>query len=271
MISYPNAKINLGLNVLAKRDDGFHDIESVFYPVPWRDILEISQEKKGIGQLTFSSSGLEIPTDGSPNLCERVYQLLTDEFSLPSVRVHLHKVVPIGAGLGGGSADAAFTAKMLNEMFSLGIPDTQLEEIVGQVGSDCPFFIRNKPAFVSGRGEVLNPIDLDLSDYWIALVNPTIHIGTAEAYSGIVPKNPTASIKEVVRDDVSGWKEKLQNDFENHLFISHPLIEEIKTELYSAGAEFASMTGSGSTVYGLFKNEPNELNFVNCLVKIGRL
>lgn len=261
VISYPNAKINLGLNVVQKRSDGFHSIESVFYPVPWFDILEIVPEKSGRGKVTFTSTGVEIPSNGNPNLCEQVYQLMHNEFDLRSVKMHLHKLVPIGAGLGGGSADAAFTAVMLNDLFQLKRSTEQLEAIVAKVGSDCPFFIQNKPAYVTGRGELLEPFDLDLSGYWVILVNPNIHIGTKEAYAGITPSEPQSSLKQFLVTQVSEWKNGVKNDFEASIFPNHPTIEKLKTQLYEFGADYASMTGSGSTVFGLFENQPQQLRF----------
>lgn len=261
MISYPNAKINLGLNVVRKRTDGFHDIESVFYPIPWRDILEIVPDTASKGEVTFTSSGISIPSDGKPNLCERVYQLMHEEFGLFSVKMHLHKIVPIGAGLGGGSADAAFAAVMLNQLFEFELSTEKLEEVVAQVGSDCPFFIRNKPAYVTGRGEVLQQFDLDLSGYWMALVNPNIHIGTKEAYSGITPSEPNSSLQEILSKDVSEWKNAVKNDFEASIFPNHPSIQKLKEQMYELGADYASMTGSGSTVFGLFEKEPEGLFF----------
>lgn len=261
MISYPNAKINLGLNVVQKRSDGFHNIESVFYPIPWCDILEVVPEKAGIGRVTFTSTGIDILTNGNPNLCEQVYQIMHNEFDLPSIKMHLHKIVPIGAGLGGGSADAAFAAVMLNNLFQLKLSTEQLEAIVGKVGSDCPFFTKNKPAYVTGRGEILEPFDLDLSGYWILLVNPNIHIGTKEAYAGITPSEPRLSLKEFFTEEVSDWKNGVKNDFEASIFPNHPAIEKLKTQLYELGADYASMTGSGSTVFGLFESEPQQLDF----------
>jgi 4-diphosphocytidyl-2-C-methyl-D-erythritol kinase len=261
VISYPNAKINLGLNVIEKRTDGFHNIESVFYPVPWCDILEIVPEKSGRGAVTFTSSGIEIPSDGHVNLCEHVYDLMHDDCDLPAVKIHLHKIIPIGAGLGGGSADAAFTAVMLNQMFDLRLSSDHLQAVVSQAGSDCPFFIENRPAYVTGRGELLEPFSLDLSGYWILLVNPNIHIGTKEAYAGITPSKPEHSLKDVLSREVSEWRNTLKNDFEASIFPNHPEIEKLKTRLYNLGADYASMTGSGSTVYGLFENRPQLFNF----------
>ncbi|TNF30346.1 MAG: 4-(cytidine 5'-diphospho)-2-C-methyl-D-erythritol kinase [Bacteroidetes bacterium] len=261
MIAYPNAKINLGLNVLRKRTDGYHDIESVFYPVPWQDILEIVPERSGRGRVTFTSSGISIPSDGKPDLCERVYCLMHETFDLPAVKIHLHKMVPIGAGLGGGSADAAFTAVMLNEMFQLKLSTEQLEGLLAKVGSDCPFFVQNRPAYVTGKGELLEPFDLDLSGYWMVLVNPGIHIGTKEAYAGIVPSEPMDSLKEMLSEPVSEWKNGVKNDFEASIFPNHPEIAALKSQLYEFGAAYSSMTGSGSTVFGLFDRQPEQLQF----------
>ena len=271
MISYPNAKINLGLNVVQRRPDGFHDIESVFYPVPWRDILEIVPAKEGRGEVAFTSSGLEIPSDGNPNLCEQVYSLMHDEFGLSGVKMHLHKIVPIGAGLGGGSADAAFTAIMLNKLFELKLSADKLEQIVGQVGSDCPFFWENKPMFVFGRGEKMRPIDLDLSDYHVLIVNPNIHISTKEAYAGVQPSPPVIDLEMLPSIEVDGWKDILVNDFETSIFPNYPLIKEIKDELYNLGALYASMTGSGSTLFGIFKEVPEEEVFRSYMTWKGRL
>jgi 4-diphosphocytidyl-2-C-methyl-D-erythritol kinase len=272
VISYPNAKINLGLSILRKREDGFHDIESVFYPVPWKDMLEIVPQKTLSGVVDFSSSGIEIPFNGGLNLCEKVYNVLHNKHVLPSVRIHLHKQVPIGAGLGGGSADAAFAAVMFNEMFNLQISDFELEELVSEVGSDCPFFVQNKPTYVTGRGEILEPFDLDLSGYWVMLVNPNIHIGTAEAYAGIIPRTPEHSLKEILSDDVDQWKGLVKNDFEDSIFKNHPEIKELKTRLYDEGADYAAMSGSGSTVFGLFQSKPQNWDFSDTYsVKIAQM
>lgn len=260
MISYPSAKINLGLNILRKREDGFHEIESVFYPVPWKDILEIVPRNEKPARCSFSSSGIEIPSGVGENLCEKVYNLLQVEHDLPSVDIHLHKQIPIGAGLGGGSADAAYTAVMLNEMFELSLSHQKLERLVSQVGSDCPFFIQNKPAYVTGRGDMLEGFDLDLSGYWIVLINPGIHIGTAEAYSGVTSRKPDYSLKQALIKDVSSWKDEVVNDFENSIFPNHPEIKDLKNELYTCGADYSAMTGSGSTVFGLFQDRPKNLD-----------
>lgn len=271
MITYPNAKINLGLNVVRKRADGFHDIESLFFPIPWTDILEIVPSTEGKGKVVFTSSGIDIPSNGTPNLCEQVYRLLFDEFGIPSIKMHLHKMIPIGAGLGGGSADAAFAATMLNDMFGLGLSPNRLEELVSKVGSDCPFFIRNTPAFVTGRGELLEPFDLDLSGHWIMLVNPDIHIGTKEAYSGVRPAPSKVDLCSVLSEHLSNWKGGVKNDFEESVFQNHPVLAHLKASLYASGAMYAAMTGSGSTVFGLFDSRPNWTGKENYQIKIAQL
>lgn len=256
MIAYPNAKVNLGLNILRRRPDGYHDIGSVFIPVKWRDILEVMEDRAGErGTVTFTSTGITVPDDGKPNLCERAYHLLHARHGLPAVAIHLHKLVPIGAGLGGGSADAAFTLRLLNDIFSLGETDDALEDLAAQLGSDCPFFIRNTPQLVTGRGEVMRPIDLSLSGLHMLLIYPDIHIGTAEAYAGVVPKQPSVALQEVIAQPVEEWREGLHNDFEDSLFPRHPVLRELKAMLYSAGAAYASMTGSGSAIYGIFRRQ----------------
>lgn len=260
MISYPNAKINIGLNILSKRADGFHEIESVFYPVPWKDILEIVPSGDGAGKVEFTSSGIVIPGDSNGNLCERAYHLLHADFNIPSVKIHLHKVIPIGAGLGGGSADATFTLKMLNDLFELQLKNEQLEKYAERLGSDCPFFVENTPKLVTGRGEEMNQINLDLSEYELVMINPGIHIGTAEAYRNVLLKTPENSLTELMNTSPEGWKTKVENAFEASLFPSYPRIEELKNALYEQGALYASMTGSGSTVYGIFEQGKVDLS-----------
>lgn len=253
MIAYPNAKVNLGLSILAKRADGYHDIESVFLPVNWRDILEVVEDKEGAqGKVTFTATGITVPNDGKANLCERAYQLLHSRHGLPAVRMHLHKLVPIGAGMGGGSSDAAFTLQLLNKLYSLEEDDTALEQMAAQLGSDCPFFIRNSPHLVSGRGEVMQPINLNLSGFHLLIVYPKIHIGTTEAYAGVVPKRPPIAIKEIIEQPLKQWKALLHNDFEDSLFPKYPSLKELKAMMYAQGAAYTSMTGSGSAVYGIF-------------------
>ncbi len=246
MIVYPNAKINLGLNVLSKREDGYHDISSVFYPVKeCVDILEIIKSER----FEFTRSGIEI-SDGE-NLCEKAWKLLDTDFGIGNVKIHLHKQIPIGAGLGGGSADASFTLKYLTELFDLNLNNKDLESYALRLGADCPFFIDNTPKLVEGIGEKMTSIDLDLSNYEIRLVNPDIHISTKEAYSGIVPKTPVLSVEKIIELPIIEWKGKLKNDFEESIFEKHLQLEGIKDELYKQGSIYSSMSGSGSIVFGI--------------------
>ena len=248
MIVYPNAKINLGLNVLSKKEDGYHDISSVFYPVKeCVDILEIIISER----FEFTRSGIEI-SDGE-NLCEKAWKLLDNDFGIGNVKIHLHKQIPIGAGLGGGSADASFTLKYLTELFDLNLNNKELEKYALRLGADCPFFIDNTPKLVEGIGEKMTSIDLDLSNYEIRLVNPEIHISTKEAYSGIVPKTPVLSVEKIIELPIIEWKGKLKNDFEESVFEKHQQLEGIKDELYKQGSIYSSMSGSGSIVFGIFE------------------
>ncbi len=255
MITFPNCKINLGLNIINKRKDNYHDIETVFYPLNFTDVLEIipSQSNK----VEFTVSGLPLP-NSEDNLCLKAYQLLKKKFpALPFIKMHLHKAIPMGAGLGGGSADAAFTLKLLNDKFTLNLTDAQLQDYALQLGSDCPFFIINKSCFASGRGERLELINIDLSSFKAVLVNPSIQIDTSLAYSETIPNKPVKSIKEIMLQPVKTWKLELINDFEISVFKKYPEIKKISQTLYEQGAVYASLSGSGSTVYGLF----NKIDF----------
>lgn len=249
MIGFPNAKINLGLNILRKRADGYHDIESCFYPIPWHDALEIIPSD----EFKITTHGDVIPGDTKGNLCVKAYQLLHKDFQLDPVEIILLKKIPIGAGLGGGSADGAFTLSILNKYFDLKLAHVQLENYALKLGSDCPFFIKNKPAIANGRGEILNRTDIDLSGKFLALKNPGIHISTKEAYASIVPEPPKKTIEEILAQPIATWRGQLKNDFETSIFPRYPQINELKDHLYLKGALYASMTGSGSTVYGLFE------------------
>ncbi len=258
MIVFPNCKINLGLNILKKREDGFHELETIFYPIPIHDILEIVLLKKLRGQpgIPFSVSGLEIDSIKNSNLCIKALKLLKKKIpQMPSVQLHLHKVIPAGSGLGGGSSDAAFTLKVLNEICGLNLSKEQLLIYAAQLGSDCPFFMTNKPCFSKGRGELLEEINLDLSPYKIVLVKPDISISTRVAFTGIEPATPEISIKEIIKKPISAWKAQLKNDFEKTVLLQYPGIEKIKNDMYSAGAVYSSLSGSGSTVYGIFSKE----------------
>ena len=244
MIVYPNAKINLGLNILRKREDGYHDISSLFYPVKeCVDILEIVKSEK----FEFTKSGIEIP-DGQ-NICEKAWRLLDADFGIGNVKIHLHKQIAIGAGLGGGSADASFTLKVLDDLFDLNLSDTELEKYALKLGADCPFFIENKPKLVEGMGEKMTFVDLDLSEYNIRLINPGIHVSTKEAYNGVVPKISEQAVEQIIQLPIKEWKNKLKNDFEDSVFAKHPQLEKIKEDLYNNGAIYASMSGSGSVLY----------------------
>src|SRR6185369_13029054 len=241
MITFPNAKINLGLNVISKREDGFHDIETIYYPVQWCDVLEIIPEEATRDSVQFKSSGIKIYSKEKQNLCMRSYHLLAEQYNLPSVNMHLLKLIPIGAGLGGGSSDASFTLMMLNKIFNLRLTNEKLMDFASQVGSDCPFFIRNKPAFASGKGDQFEDIKLDLKNYFITIVKPKVHISTAEAYRGIFPVKPAATLKELIRLPIAKWKDTIQNDFEKTIFEKFNVIKNIKAKLYKYGAIYASM------------------------------
>jgi 4-diphosphocytidyl-2-C-methyl-D-erythritol kinase len=263
MIVFPNCKINLGLHILQKRADGFHDLETIFYPVALQDALEIVQNPSASPTIQFNTSGLRIDSLPSENICFKAYQLLKEGFpELAAVQMHLHKVIPTGAGLGGGSSDGAFTLLLLNKKFNLGLSEDQLIDYALKLGSDCPFFIKNKPCYATGRGERLEEVELNLSPYKIVLVNPQIHIDTGKAFSKIGPSNQRTSIKEVIQEPIEKWKELLKNDFEEVIFAEHQEVKSIKETLYSQGAVYASMTGSGSSVYGLFnKNAQPQFSF----------
>lgn len=260
MIVFPNCKINLGLNILHKRNDGYHDLETIFYPVSICDSLEIIENKQTSWSpaFPFTSSGISIAGNPSSNICVKAYKLLKKDFpSLPSLQIHLHKVIPAGAGLGGGSADAAFTLKAINDILRLELSTPQLINYAAELGSDCPFFIMNKPCFAKGRGEILEEIHLDLSPYKLLIVNPGIHVDTGRAFLSIVPGPAEKPLKEIITGPVERWKDDLKNDFEKPTFKQYPAIVDIKDTLYSKGAIYASMSGSGSTVFGIFPKEKN--------------
>lgn len=265
MIVFPNCKINLGLHILRKRNDGFHELETVFYPLPLLDILEIVYLKRMTGEpgVPFSQSGIEITGEQGNNLCMRAFWLLKKKFpNMPSIQMHLHKQIPAGGGLGGGSADGAFALKMLNELCKLKLSEEQLLKFAVQLGSDCPFFIINQPCFSKGRGEKLERITIDLSGYKFLIVNPGIHVDTGAMFARIKPAKPEKSLKEIIVSPVEKWQTEMKNDFEKVVFPLHPEIGQIKNKLYNAGAVYASMSGSGSTVYGIFhKNHTTSIGF----------
>jgi len=271
VLNFPNAKINLGLNVVEKRPDGFHNIETIFYPVPLTDALEITKSES-TNPYTFNSSGIPIKIEDSENIVVKAFELIHKNFNIPSTSIHLHKNIPFGAGLGGGSADAAFMIKMLNEYYNLDIGINKMEELACELGSDCPFFISNQPVFAEGKGEIFSPVKVDLTGYYIVMIKPDIHISTPEAYAGVCPKQSRTSLQKLIELPIQKWKENIFNDFEESIFPNHPLLAQLKSELYSSGATYAAMSGSGSTIFGLFKEEPSiQQNWQKYFNWIGKL
>lgn len=285
MIAFPNAKINIGLNVVRKREDGYHDIETVFYPVNLQDALEISlmrpldpsqlisrleagklvqpddalpffksrRKRDSLPCCQLEMSGLDSVFPAQDNLVVKAYLMLLEDFDLPSIDIKLYKHIPTGAGLGGGSSDCASMLELLNRRFNLRLRDSALERYAARLGSDCPFFITGQPSLATGRGEILKPISLSLAGYTILLVKPDVHVSTAQAYADVTPEQPEVSLLESVMRPVSEWKDCVKNDFEPSVFAKFPVLAEIKEKLYGLGAEYAAMTGSGSTVYGIFR------------------
>ncbi len=267
MIVFPNAKINIGLFVTEKRLDGFHNLETLFYPIGLSDILEVVKGNGGQGECVFRSTGIDVGCDAEKNLIVKAYRLLDAEYRLPAVEVYLHKVIPFGAGLGGGSSDAAFMLKALDELFGLSLGIRKLEEYAARLGSDCAFFIRNAPAFASGKGEQLADTELSLKGYRLVLVKPAFGVSTAEAYAGIVPHPAKFDLRKLDTLDPALWKECVENDFETSVFAVYPQLAALKRLLYDKGAIYASMTGSGSAVYGLFpRNEKVDIVCPDCFV-----
>lgn len=262
MISFANAKINLGLLITEKRSDGYHNIETIFYPVKLYDVLEISPAHT----FSFETVGLSIPTYGK-NLCEHTYDLLSADFDLKPLAIHLLKNIPIGAGLGGGSSDAAFVLKAINELYKLHLSFEQLENYAEKLGADCPFFIENKAVYASGIGTIFEKIDLDLSHYFIVILNPGIHISTQEAYDNVIPQKPSSDLKRAIQLPIQEWKYHIVNDFELGIFNKYPAIGQLKHKLYEEGALYAAMSGSGSSVFGIFETEVN-LDHLAALGKI---
>jgi len=260
LISFPNAKINIGLNITEKRSDGFHNLESIFLPIiGLHDVLEIVAVKDN-QDFQFTASGIPIDGKENDNLVVKAYQLLKSDFSLPALHVHLHKVIPTGAGLGGGSSDASFMLKMLNEMFALNLTNEILKVYAEKLGSDCPFFIENTPQYATGKGEQLENLAFFIPSSYFAIIKPPIHIPTKVAFAGIVPKKNEFSIKEIAAKLPHQWKNLAKNDFEASIFDEYPEIKKIKNRLYELGADYASMSGSGSAVFGFF---PHKINLAN--------
>lgn len=254
MIVFPNCKINLGLEILRKRPDGYHDLQTIFYPVDHNDILEFVEAPS----FHFQSSGLPIANDPAANLCVKAYQLMKQKFpDLPAINMHLHKQIPMGAGLGGGSSDGAYTLKALDQYFGTGLSEQDLIDMALQLGSDCPFFIINRPVAAFGRGEIMEPVELSLAGYTLVMIHPGIHVSTKDAFAGIVPCETGIDMKKKILEPVELWKHWLVNQFEASVGFKYPLIMDIKTMLYEQGAVYASMSGSGSVVFGLFRSIPS--------------
>jgi 4-diphosphocytidyl-2-C-methyl-D-erythritol kinase len=252
MVVLPPCKINLGLNIIRKRSDGYHDIESVFMPIPMRDVLEaVPKLDEGAKGMTLHLSGLPIP--GKDNILNNIWHTLSGLRNLSPVNVYLHKVIPFGAGLGGGSSDAAWFIRLLNEMLELKLSKEEMHQAALSAGSDCPFFLYDQACFVQGRGEIISPLDFSLKDKFVLLVFPEVHISTAEAYAGVFPEDQQRNIPEILLKPIQNWKELLFNDFEKSIFPKYPQLREIKEMLYSMGALYASMSGSGSTIFGIFE------------------
>ena len=255
MIIFPQAKINLGLHVLNKREDSYHEVETCMYSIPIFDILEILPAD----DFSFMQTGLVVDGDIELNLCVKAFRLIQKEYRIPNVYIHLRKQIPMGAGLGGGSSDAAHVINGLNELFSLGISQFKKEELAAQLGSDCAFFIDGSPKLATGRGEILEEITLDLKGKHLLLIYPDIHVGTAEAYAGVDFYKDSKSVKEILSLPTTEWQGQLENSFEKSIFAKHPVMLEIKKNLIENGAQFAAMSGSGSTLFGIFENEPEKL------------
>lgn len=255
MITYPNAKINLGLNIVEKRPDGYHNLETIFYPINLQDALEVTL-LEGDKEYELTLSGTPIEGNPEDNLVVKAYRLLKEDYPhITPVDIHMYKHIPTGAGLGGGSADAAFMIKLLNDKFKLGLSIEEMENYAARLGADCAFFIQNKPVFASGIGNIFEPIQLSLKGYFLVLIKPDIFVSTKDAFSLITPKMPVQSLKEIVRMPVETWRATMKNDFENSVFKKFPEIAAIKDKLYDMGAIYASMSGSGSSVYGIFREQ----------------
>jgi 4-diphosphocytidyl-2-C-methyl-D-erythritol kinase len=253
MILFPNAKINIGLNITERRPDGYHNLETIFYPINLKDALEVVKSDK----LSFTSSGIDIPGRVEDNLCVMGYHMLKKDFDLPPVKIHLHKNIPIGAGLGGGSADASFFIRLMNEEFKLGLSVQQMTGYARQLGADCAFFIENKPVYAFEKGDEFENIRLDLSAYKIVLVMPPVHVSTGEAYGGVKPAPVKDSLFDLINEPITEWRKNIKNDFETSIFKNHVEIRGVKAALYQAGAIYASMSGSGASVFGIFDHEPD--------------
>lgn len=266
---FPNAKINIGLNIIARRPDGYHDLETVFYPIPLHDTLTIETTTEADTRLTVDGIGITGNTDD--NLVMKAWQLYRKKIThqLRPAHLHLTKGIPSQAGLGGGSSDAAFTMKALNELCGSPLTTTELETLVGTLGADCPFFIRNRPVFAQGTGNLFTPVPLSLKNYWLLLVKPPVFIPTKEAFQHVTPRRPAHSLTDLLKQPMETWKDCIKNDFEDSVFPNHPLLPAIKAKLYKKGAVYASMSGSGSSLYGIFRQPLEEMEtlFPDCFCR----
>lgn len=253
MIVFPNAKINLGLNIVEKRPDGYHNLETVFYPINLQDALEVTRLEGSAHDVQLHISGHPIEGDPEENLVVKAYRMLKADFDMPAIDIHMYKHIPTGAGLGGGSADCAFMFKLLNEKFTLGLTVEQMEAYAARLGADCAFFVRNQPVFATGIGNIFHPIRLSLAGYYIVLVKPDIFVSTRDAFALIRPQRPEVPLTDIICRPVEEWKGLMVNDFEASVFAKYPEIGELKERMYRSGAVYASMSGSGSSVYGIFK------------------
>jgi 4-diphosphocytidyl-2-C-methyl-D-erythritol kinase len=270
MITFPNAKINLGLNIVEKRPDGYHNLETIFYPINLQDALEVTRRENNDKEYTLHISGSPLEGEPEDNLVVKAYKLLKKDYpGLLPVDIHMYKHIPAGAGLGGGSSDAACIIKLLNDKFSLGLSTERMEEYAVKLGADCAFFIRNKPVFATGIGNLFEPVELSLKGYHIILIKPDIFVSTRDAFAEIKPVRPAVSLKEIVKQPMETWKHSMKNDFEDSVFKKFPEIAAIKDELYDLGAVYAAMSGSGSSVYGIFKApiENVEDKFCGCFCR----
>ena len=270
MITFPNAKINLGLNIVEKRPDGYHNLETIFYPINLQDALEVTRRENNDKEYTLHISGSSLEGEPEDNLVVKAYKLLKKDYPGPlPVDIHMYKHIPAGAGLGGGSSDAACMIKLLNDKFSLGLSTERMEEYAVKLGADCAFFIRNKPVFATGIGNLFEPVELSLKGYHIILIKPDIFVSTRDAFAEIKPVRPAVSLKEIVKQPMETWKNSMKNDFEDSVFKKFPEIAAIKDELYDLGAVYAAMSGSGSSVYGIFKApiENVEDKFCGCFCR----
>lgn len=258
MLAFPPAKINLGLNVLRKRDDGFHDIESVLVPVPLHDALEIIVAPDvAAGEVVFTTTGLPVPGEATSNLCLKAVEAVKEHRDLPGLRLHLHKVIPMGAGLGGGSSDGAHTIRLLDALLELHLGAALKHELAASLGSDCPFFLSDRPQLATGRGEKLTPIELDLRGWWLVLMNPGIHVGTPEVYKNTTPTGRSMEFTKALRDpQPRTWQAEVVNTMEDYVLAAYPPVKAMRDELLASGAEYAAMSGSGSSVFGLFREKP---------------